>query len=1641
MPHSAGLATTAVAATLTGNNVGFTGTLKLASSAAGTGTARLQTPTPAQLGSGSVEVQPQNQMYVNAGTFTNALTISGIGYADASANIGALRIDNATWAGPITVAPGGARIGSHGSTGTISGDISGGDLEFHVSNYNNSYITILTGTNTYGTTTIGGGNTQTAGVPSMRVNIGNGGTSGTLGAGNVTIYGDGANGVLGFDRSDGYTLQQTITGAGTSLTRTFVDFETLGTGFNQNGKAITLGAASTTAGGQLRVGQSRAGAILNADGALTAGFLRTGTAVLATTNLNNGAVVNVGTVNTVVGNAAASGSTLNINAGSTLNANYFTIGEIASGSGTVNQAGGSVNVAGQVRVGHFGTETSVYNVTGGSLTLTGDNSANTPSTAAAGANGTNGDNNLNTLATAAIVGGGIYVGNDGTGIFNQSGGNVTANWVVLDNRTDTVAGANMPTGIDQYNLSGGTLALKSSYGFIQRNVTAEFNLSGGTVKVDNNGTGPGTGADLSVPIDAPINTSNTATLDTNGATNSFVLSRNLNGTGTVTTTGGGTVNLNPNAGTGTGTQLVTATLAGTATINKAGIGTTTLVNAQTYTGPTVVSAGRLNLPNTMATASITVADGATISGEPSVAAVTLGSVTGSTLLVDPNSAGALTATDLTLNGNTIVDFTAVPDLGVTSITLVNYTTKTGTGTFTLVNANPGSTITDTGTSIVLTLTRADLVWSGATAAWDAGTTANWNADTAKFYAYDNVSFDDTGVTTNVTLAGTINPSVLVVSTNTNAYTLTGVISGNTSVDKSGTSNLTLAGANTFSGPVSISGGSITIPNANGIGDASSTNSLTLDGGKLISTATMNLGANRSISVAANGGTFSSGGTAGAYTVTIPGTISGAGNLNFTSGNATAPTFAITGNMTGLVGNINVDSAGATTGATTLNLGAASNYLAGTITLTQGLVASGATGLTLNGQALPAEVSVVMNSANTGTTTYRSQIIGAATGSTVNGPISVNGTSIIQLPTNATNGLTLNGAITAGVGGYTGIMFIRGTGTGTLNGVVTMPNAVLAKTDAAVWTINSSGNSWAGTNVVSSGSVKLGVNNALPITAPLTIGQGSDGANSLLDLNGFNQEVPQMNYVAGNANSNRGVGNTSATLSTLTVNNAAANTFGASTGVTGGILQGNLALVKQGAGTLTLGGANTFTGPITVNEGILEASASSTVTTNGGLGSPSTAGRTITANAGTTISLTGTNILGTGGGANLPTITVNSATLTTTRYNALGPVVLNAGLLTSAHGTSDSATLQSWQLKGSVSVIGTLPSEISGAGDFPGVHLNANTVFNVADVTVSPAADLTVTTGLLDQSATFGSSPAGLTKTGAGTMSVGDGSFTGPTTVNAGTLLVNGDYASPVTVGATGTLGGNGTLQSTLSAEAAGGVIAPGSSVGTISVLGSVNIKSGGTLAIEIDDTTVKKADRVETQGTLDLSGGVLTVSVTGTAAEAVYIIAKYDSLVGTFASTTGLPDGYTVDYAYNDGVSPNNIALVKSSDPYAAWATTFGLDPLTDGAPTADFDKDGVANVLEFLFNSDPKADNSGASLPTAVADGGNLVFTFRRVDTAAYLNPIVEKSTDLTNGTWSTVSSGISVEDDGFGAGIDKVIVTLPLSPNVREFLRVRVP
>jgi fibronectin-binding autotransporter adhesin len=277
-----------------------------------------------------------------------------------------------------------------------------------------------------------------------------------------------------------------------------------------------------------------------------------------------------------------------------------------------------------------------------------------------------------------------------------------------------------------------------------------------------------------------------------------------------------------------------------------------------------------------------------------------------------------------------------------------------------------------------------------------------------------------------------------------------------------------------------------------------------------------------------------------------------------------------------------------TGLTTLQI-TNNNGAPGAGSITVNYPAAGATGnantLNLPGTSLPAGVTVNMTSLLSGAISLRTQITSSGTAA-VNGPMTLSGSSIVQISPGS-GVLSINGNVTeATLGGFTGTFFLRGAGNGVVNGTVNIPTGLFAKTDAAVWTINSTGNNWVSTAVVSSGSVILGVSNALPPTAQLIIGQASDNNSSLLNMNGFSQIVNGITWAAGTGSNARGISNATAIESVLTIDSASSNSFGSITGNAGGVITGNIRLVKQGTGSQTLGGANTYTGTTNITGGSL-----------------------------------------------------------------------------------------------------------------------------------------------------------------------------------------------------------------------------------------------------------------------------------------------------------------------------------------------------------------------------------------------------------------------------------------------------------------------
>ena len=152
-------------------------------------------------------------------------------------------------------------------------------------------------------------------------------------------------------------------------------------------------------------------------------------------------------------------------------------------------------------------------------------------------------------------------------------------------------------------------------------------------------------------------------------------------------------------------------------------------------------------------------------------------------------------------------------------------------------------------------------------------------------------------------------------------------------------------------------------------------------------------------------------------------------------------------------------------------------------------------------------------------------------------------------------------------------------------------------DNSVVLLDVAGNSWGNTEIRYGGTLKLGLDDAMPATTVVNIGTTND-TNGTLDLNGHSQAVAGLQDQGAGT---RRVVNSGSGTPILTVNNSTDYTFAGTLGATG---MDGFGLTKTGAGKLTLGGTNTLDGPITVGEGVLEYSAatnlgSGTIVLDGG----------------------------------------------------------------------------------------------------------------------------------------------------------------------------------------------------------------------------------------------------------------------------------------------------------------------------------------------------------------------------------------------------------------------------------------------------------
>ena len=150
---------------------------------------------------------------------------------------------------------------------------------------------------------------------------------------------------------------------------------------------------------------------------------------------------------------------------------------------------------------------------------------------------------------------------------------------------------------------------------------------------------------------------------------------------------------------------------------------------------------------------------------------------------------------------------------------------------------------------------------------------------------------------------------------------------------------------------------------------------------------------------------------------------------------------------------------------------------------------------------------------------------------------------------------------------------------------------------------------------------------------------------------------------------------------------------------------------------------------------------------------------------------------------------------------------------------------------------------------------------------------------------------------------------------------------------------------------------------------------------------------------------------------------------------------YTCTVSNDVGTATSLPIVISLPDAFAVFVADYGLDPLTTGAPGFDFDKDGVPNLLEYLFGTNPTLPGSNP-LPTVTKAPGssNVVFTYKRKLAAAGVSQVVEHSANLSS-SWTPAvhgQSGVTIATSPVDAATEQVTVTIP-STTASRFVRLK--
>ncbi len=897
-------------------------------------------------------------------------------------------------------------------------------------------------------------------------------------------------------------------------------------------------------------------------------------------------------------------------------------------------------------------------------------------------------------------------------------------------------------------------------------------------------------------------------------------------------------------------------------------------------------------------------------------------------------------------------------------------TKTGAGTLTLSGVNTFSggftvgagTVTFGGNAANLGAGAIGLgIASGSTNAILQYNTGGVNTFTNAV----NVNATSGGTLEILNSSGSVNFSgpvtlannLLLVNTNgttTNTLTLSGNITGTGNITASATTGapIILTGTNSYIGTTTLTANNLYAENtgATNVDKALSTGTVILNGGSLFLKAD---GSGNAQTIITGDGTTGNNVTVGGNTTidvnklvaantgntfVLNNLSIGANTLNVTGGSSYALKFAGTTTLTGnatfspstanltLTGVIGDGGSGFTltkTGAGTLSLAGANTY--------SGLTTVSAGTLSLAG----------------GTIANSNVSLGSATFQVLNDGAGSNGTISLG------NNVTVNGATT------TDTINVGNNGSGNTGNTVAfgaLSNGTPAQGNAV--TINFTG-----------------ANGYLESFSSLALtGGGGQGTT----LNPTSTSVTILGNVTNQITTNPPTGKFDTLVLSGTSSGNAINGVIADNANYTSVGNGDTRVTMTGTGSWTLGGANTYHGPTTVNNGTLKLGLTNAIPTASAL-TVSGSGAGVTA----ILDLAGfdetNSSLSLGGSTATSGATVTNSTGSST-------LKLTAGATYSATNNPLGAT------------ISTTTLDLNGAAQ----------TFTVGDSTTAPF-DLSISSVIQNGS---------LIKAGSGVLALsGANTYAGGTSVTAGTLDFQKTAAKPVAgtttvssgatlglgVGGAGFFGAadvNAYLTNTLSGVSASRNLAIDTTAGDFS-LGGLALPNGLRSIAKLGANTLNLGGITRTLGILNLPNATGAVTTTNSN--------DASGILGPWAT---IGTGASISYAVaNGGSTPISALPVASQTGLGnAGGGTVDITNFIDNTGSKTFTANVAANTIENSFAGVTLA-NGGFSVTT----NGILDLTGTTFSGAGHMKAGATKELDIINTNVTTTISSV-IEDSASG-------------------------